>query len=360
MDAAGRERGKIKVLLVDDSMIALTLLKRMLSTASDIEVAGTAGNGKEALALIPELDPAVVITDLHMPVMGGLEFTKEVMARYPRPLLVVSVSVQEGSHNVFNLLEAGAVDVFPKPRSLIEEEFMARAEELKSRIRILAGVHVFRRVKKGPPAAATPVKLKSPGATPQAPRIVAIGASTGGPQALQSILGQLPPDFPLPIVCVQHIGDGFLNGLIEWLGKSSQLSVMIAPEGEAPRPGTVYFPPEGAHLVVDETGRFRHSHEGPVSGHCPSVTMTFKSIAARYGAGAIGTLLTGMGADGAEGMKAIADAGGATIAQDEKTSVVFGMPRRAIDLGAAGEVLPLDSIATAIAAKVQSNAEKGG
>lgn len=336
----------IKVLLVDDSPLALTILKRMLSTAGDIEVVGTAKNGEEALRLIPELDPKVILTDLHMPVMDGLEFTKEVMDRYPRPILVVSVSVREGSLNVFNLLGVGAVDVFQKPKSGIEAEYLQETEELVKKVRILSGVHVFRRAKPIPSIRSLPEREgRGEGA---ALRIVVIGASTGGPQALQQILAQMPSDFPLPIVCIQHIGEMFLPGLIEWLQSVCQLKVRVAQDGEMPLAGNVYFPSEGRHLILDEGGRFRCSMEPPVNGHRPSITVMFNSVAKRCGKGAIGVLLTGMGSDGAEGMKAIADAGGTTIAQDEMTSIVFGMPKSAIELNAAGKVLPLYEIGATI------------
>lgn len=333
----------IKVLLVDDSPLALTILKRMLSTAGDIDIVGTAKNGEEALRVIPELDPDVILTDLHMPVMDGLEFTKEVMDRYPRPILVVSVSVREGSLNVFKLLDAGAVDMFQKPKSGLEAEYLQETEELVKKVRILSGVHVFRRAK---PSA--DLKESASRTTDHALGIVAIGASTGGPQALQQILAQMPSAFPLPIVCVQHIGEMFLFGLLEWLQSVCQLKVRVAVDGEMPVAGTVYFPPEGTHLIIDEGGRFRCSMQPPVNGHRPSITVTFKSVAERCGKGAIGVLLTGMGSDGAEGMKAIADAGGTTIAQDEMTSIVFGMPKQAIELNAVQQVLPLYEIGATI------------
>lgn len=339
----------IKVLLVDDSPLALTILKRMLSSAEDIEIVGTAKNGEEALRLIPSLDPKVILTDLHMPVMDGLEFTKEVMGRYPRPILVVSVSVAESSLNVFNLLGAGAVDVFQKPKSGIETAYLQQTEELVKKVRILSGVHVFRRGKPSSEFVVRSSALKeSESRSTNHARIVAIGASTGGPQALQQILAALPADFPIPVICVQHIGEMFLSGLLEWLQSACRLRVRIAGDGETPTAGNVYFPPEGTHLIIDESGRFGYPVEPSVNGHRPSITVTFKSVAKRYTKGALGVLLTGMGNDGAEGMKAIADAGGATIAQDEATSIVFGMPRQAIELNAAGQVLPLGNIPAAI------------
>jgi two-component system, chemotaxis family, protein-glutamate methylesterase/glutaminase len=175
-------------------------------------------------------------------------------------------------------------------------------------------------------------------------RIVAIGASVGGPPALNTVLRALPADFPLPILCVQHIGPGFVRGLVEWLGSDCKLKVKVAEQGELPRAGTVYFPPESLHLLLDGHGRLITSAQAPVSGHRPSVTVTFNSVAAFYGKAAAGILLTGMGEDGAEGLKTIAEAGGLTIAQDEKTSVVFGMPGHAVALGAARFVLPIGKI----------------
>lgn len=339
MDTGDAGRGQIiKVLLVDDSRVALTVLKRILSRATDIRVVGEAENGKDALLLIPRLDPDVICTDLHMPVMDGLEFTREVMDKFPRPILVVSVSVKEGSQNVFKLLEAGAVDVFQKPRSGLEEDYARLSDEFMSRIRILSGVRVFRRARK----AAEPVMRTE--AAPGEMKMVAIGASTGGPQALYAILSSLPKDFPVPVVCVQHISNGFLTGLVEWLDSVCPMKVKVAGDGERPVGGTVYFPREGTHLVIGGDGAFKYSNEPPLNGHRPSITMALKSVARAYGRAAIGVVLTGMGDDGAEGMRAIAEGGGVTIAQDEKTSVVWSMPRNAIELKAAGEVVPLEDI----------------
>lgn len=344
-DTGQNESRDIKVLLVDDSPIAIMLFKRMLAPAKDISVVGTASNGKEALDLIPKVDPAVICTDLHMPVMDGLQLTKEVMERFPRPILVASVSVLEGSQNVFDLLEAGAVDIFQKPRGGTDTDYMSLAKAFQRRIRILTGVHVFRRFKR-PAAAVEPLRMSAKNSIRY--KVVVIGASTGGPQALQHILSRLPANFPLPVICVQHIESGFLGGFIDWLQATSQMKVSIAADGETPAAGRVYFPPEHTHLVIDGTGRLRYLNDGPFDGHRPSVTVTFKSAAERFGSGTIGVILTGMGNDGSGGMKAISEAGGATIAQNEETSVVFSMPRHAIELGAAGLVLPIDQIPSAI------------
>jgi two-component system chemotaxis response regulator CheB len=314
----------------------------MLSTSPEIQVVGTAGNGKEALELIPQLKPAVICTDLHMPVMDGFELTKRVMEVYPTPILVVSVSVQKDRvHNIFRLLEAGAVDVMPKPRNGLDSDYERLTQELIQKVKVLSGVLVFRKQKKEPVS----VRKVQPKIEEMSFRIVVIGASTGGPQALQKILTQLPHNFPLPVICVQHISKGFMDGFVDWLIPQCRMTIKIAQTGEFPIPGMIYFAPEGTHLTVDNKGRLITSAEPSQNGFCPSITVTMKSVADTYGSKAVGILLTGMGKDGAEGMMAIAQAGGITVAQDEESSVVFGMPKAAIELGAARYVLPPNDIA---------------
>ena len=208
----------IRVLLVDDSALVLTILKRMLSTAPEIQVVGTARNGREALELIPQLQPAVICTDLHMPVMDGLELTRKVMRQHPRPILVVSASVQEeNTQHIFRLLAAGAIDVCPKHRSGLVSEYAQLTQELIGKIKILADVVVVRQHRNVSSVPTSPHTVRPVYTGPAAVRIVAIGASTGGPQALQTILTALPSDFRVPVLCVQHISDGFLRGLVDWL-----------------------------------------------------------------------------------------------------------------------------------------------
>jgi two-component system chemotaxis response regulator CheB len=291
--------------------------------------------------------------------MDGLEFTKHIMADYPRPILVISASVQpDDTHNIFQLLEAGAVDVFPKPGAGLAADYELVKQELISKIRVLSGVTVFtkRRLPAVPtlPTRSTPSSTisVSTGSSPELKRILAIGASTGGPQALQAVLTQLPANLPFPVLCVQHISEGFLQGLVNWLRSECRLNVKIAQAGELPLPGTVYFAPERVHLELDSQGKFLCVASALVDGHRPSVTVTFKSVAKFYGKAAIATLLTGMGRDGAAGMQAIAAAGGTTIAQDENSSVVFGMPKEAIALGAVQHILPVTDIANFIVNKI--------
>jgi two-component system chemotaxis response regulator CheB len=342
----------IRVLLVDDSPIVLHILQRLLSNSHGIQVVGTAADGKEAFKLVPTLNPDVICTDLHMPVMDGLEFTREVMANYPRPILVVSVSVEPGSPNIFRLIEAGAVDIYAKPRDILSGDMNKLANELASKIRILAGVRVFRRTNN---ALGAPVSKLSPKPAvmprPQIPvRIVVIGASTGGPQALHNILVHLSAAFPVPIVCVQHIGSTFLSEMVAWLAEVSPLPVRKATQGESPQPGIVYFSPEDTHLELGKNGCFELTLAQPYDGHRPSVTVTMRAVARCFGASTLGVLLTGMGRDGAEGMASIAAAGGITIAQDEASSVIYGMPKVAVELGAVQHILPLEQIAPALEA----------
>ncbi len=344
----------IKLLLVEDSIIVTTILKKIFNSAPDIEVVGTAVNGIEGLELVYKLQPDVICTDLHMPKMNGLEFTSEVMEKCPRPILVISASVQEDDiRHVFDLLEAGAVDVIPKPRAGTITDYELMRTQLINKVRVIAGVKVFTRKKSrlsqtvaipAPPPSSAPPQFSGKTAT----KIVVIGASTGGPQALQAILSQLKPGFPYPLICVQHISMGFLSGLLDWLATSCPLPIKTAVHGEIPQAGVVYFPPENQHLQINSMGRFLCSSLPPVDGHRPSVTVTLQSVGQYYRSNAIGILLTGMGRDGAAGLLAMSQAGGFTIAQDEASSVVFGMPKEAIALGAAKKVLPLQDIAATL------------
>ena len=189
-------------------------------------------------------------------------------------------------------------------------------------------------------------KVQAPGYRPSVSGLVVIGASTGGPQALQQILTRLPANFPMPILCVQHISKGFMHGLVQWLAPQCAMEVKIAESGERPAAGTVYFPKENTHLDLDAEGRLVTSNAPPINVHRPSVTVTFRAAARLYGKSSIGILLTGMGQDGVQGLGAIAQAGGITIAQDEKSCVVFGMPKCAIESGVVSHVLPLSNISS--------------
>lgn len=346
----------IKVLLVEDSPIALEILQRLLSSSEEVKVVGTARNGKQALDIIQGSNPDVICVDLFMERMDGLELTRQVMAKYPRPILVVSNAVQStDTDNIFQFLQAGAVDVFPKPATGLPSEYEKVKTALINKIKVLSGVRVFTKPLKDlqtPKVASSPaISTKQPptvdpiAALKSQFKVLAIGASTGGPSAFEKILYNLPANFPMPVICAQHISEGFLEGMVNWLDQHCALKVKIAQVGDLPQPGTIYFAPEMRHLELDPRGKFIYSEGTQARAYCPSITMLFKSITRFYGKTCIGVLLTGMGNDGAEGMKSIFDNEGLTIAQDESTSIIFGMPKEAIDLGAARYVLPIQDIA---------------
>lgn len=271
----------------------------------------------------------------------GLDLTRGIMATDPRAILVVSrLGQKEDPEKTFLLFEAGAIEVFPMSENDSELALHSSAQESIKKIEILSGVMVLRRRQILPPIAMKPQDLLSCDCAQAIRGVVVMGALTGGPQALKEILVQLPADFPLPIVCVQHISQGFLQGLIDWLKVDCSLTVAIAKAGERPQAGTVYFPPECRHLKFDADGRFLVVNGPKVGNHLPSVTVSFQSAADRFGSHVIGVLLTGMGQDGVDGMVAIADRGGITIAQNEQSCVVFGMPQRAIEVKAASHILP--------------------
>ncbi|MGC9503769.1 chemotaxis-specific protein-glutamate methyltransferase CheB [Baaleninema sp.] len=341
----------IRVLVAEDSPVVQIVLKRLFSGCSDIELVAMARTGKEALDLLPRVKPDVVCTDLHMPEMNGLELTEEIMSTMPLPILVLSASVQaEDTQNVFRVLNAGAVDVLPKPIDSSVGNWDDLKQELLTKIRVLSGVAVFTHRRRTASVTKTPTVTREERL--RSYQVLAVGASTGGPQALLSILSTIPKNFPVPIVCVQHISRGFLQGLVAWLNSETHITVEIASAGSIAKPGTAYFPPEDKHLIFDRPGRFAYSDVPPLSGHRPSVTVLFESVARCYGRRAVGVLLTGMGKDGATGMLEIERAGGLTVAQDEASSVVFGMPKEAIALGAAHYVLPLNEISPMLLEKV--------
>ena len=330
----------IPIFLVEDSPVCMAILKRMVSDTPNVEVVGEATNGKEALEMIPLTNPKVICTDLEMPVMDGLQFTKEVLTRFPRPILVISNYVhRENQHNIFQLLEAGAIDVFPKPRGGSQSEYLAQSQALIEKIQVLSGVVVIPRVATARESQQSSTPLVASPQKRSAARVIVIGASTGGPQTLQVILSQLPRNFSLPIICVQHLTEGFLEGLVGWLASHCPLKVCMAHNHQPPQKGTVYFPQEGKHLELDAKGHFCHTTGPPIHGHRPSIDVTFESVGRRFGRSTIGVLLTGMGQDGVAGLKGIAQAGGTTIAQDEPSCFVFGMPKHAIEQDAVTHVL---------------------
>ncbi len=322
------------------------LLVHILSAEGDIQVVGEAVNGAEAVRLVGLLSPDVAVLDVHMPVMDGLEATRLIMEQSPRPVVVVAGSSEpNGETRSFRALEAGALAVLDKPRGPGSPLFSESAAELLRTVRLMAEVKVVtRRPWRGP----SPVVSLERRAPPTRVDLVAVAASTGGPKALAAILRELPLDFPAPVLVVQHISPGFEAGLARWLDSLSPLSVRLAVHGKPLGPGDVVIAPRDLHVGVSSRGRVHLSAAAPIEGHRPSATYLFRAVAEAYGSSALGVVLTGMGRDGAEGLLTLRRAGAWTIAQDESTSVVYGMPREAASLGAVAQVLPLDEIASAV------------
>jgi len=340
-----------KVVLVEDSPVALEILQRLLNSSPDVDVVGTARNGVEGLEVITKTKPDVICTDFMMENMDGLEMTQRVMADDPRPILVISNFVQKKDvDNVFRLLQAGAADVFPKPSTDSPTDYEKLKSALVTKIKVLSNMKVTQK-RPGQPHSAKPMTSgafsgNQPLMTNVSSRVkvITIGASTGALPAIQKIVCQLPANFPLPIICTVHVSTGVLSGLVNWLSGECPLRVKIAEVGESPAPGTVYFAPEKNDLELDDRGKFIYSDCPETNKHCPSITATFQSIARFYGKATAGVLLTGLGRDGAEGLQAIAQAGGITLAQDDKGGA-YGMVKEAMNLDAVQQVLAIEKIA---------------
>jgi two-component system, chemotaxis family, protein-glutamate methylesterase/glutaminase len=327
----------IRVLVADDSELFRELLGRVVVGEPGFEVVALAADGNAAAALARSLRPDVITMDLNMPDADGFSGIARIMAETPTPILVLTANPAEMVG--FRALSLGALDILEKPQASTDLEQYGQL--LRSRLRLLAGVKVIRHLR------GLREHRLAPHSSSARPELVVIGASLGGPRALAAILRALPPSFPVPVAVVQHIADGFTEGLASWLATEARLEVREARDGDRLRPGLVVLAPTGRHLLVGE-GVARLSDAAALDGFKPSVTPLFASAAHSYGARACGVMLTGMGRDGAAGLRAIKDAGGPTIAQDEATSAVFGMPRAAIELGAVDRVLPLDAIPRAL------------
>lgn len=329
----------IRVLVADDSELFRELLSRVIAADPGFDVVAVAADGNAAAALARTLKPDVITMDLNMPDADGFSGIARIMAETPTPILVLTANRAEVVG--FKALSLGALDIVEKPAATVDLD--AYGAQIRSRLKLLAGVKVIRHLR-----GLRGQKPRLPtAASPRRTDLVVIGASLGGPRALATLLKGLPPTFPAPLVVVQHIADGFTEGLAAWLHQESRLDVREARDGDPLHPGCVLLAPSGAHLLVME-GSVRLSDAAPVDTFKPSVTPLFASAARSYGARACGVLLTGMGRDGAVGLKALKEAGAETLAQDEATSAVFGMPRAAIELGAVGRVLALEDISRAL------------
>lgn len=341
----------IRILVVDDSPSVRLGIRLVLESDPELKVVGEARNGEESIVLSQTLRPDIVTMDIMMPGMGGYEAISRIMSETPCPILVLTgVESKDMVEVSFKALTLGALSVLPKAAALAPDNDAGR--ELISQIKLMAGIKVVRRrlvtgeePRKALGGLAVPSRHTFMPRMKKEARLVAIGTSTGGPPALQIILGGLPPDFPLPIAIVQHISVGFSSGLASWLAHVSPLRCKLGEHGEILKPGTVYIAPDSKHMTVHNEGYLLLDGSEPASGHRPAINVLFESVARNFGASALGILLTGMGKDGARGLKAMRQAGAYTIAQDEKTSVVFSMPQAAIELSAADEILDLNLIA---------------
>jgi len=335
---------KVKVLLVDDSEITREVLQRLLESDPAISVTGIAENGKEALDKVQKLKPDIVIMDINMPIMDGFEATEQIMAFCPTPILILSSALNKGGiYTTFNALAIGAVDVMEKPAISPNASWSEIGSALVKRVKLVSQAKVLTHLKG---------KLRNISRLPEGDpvrrlnncELVGIGASTGGPSVVMRILKAIPPDYNVAVVVVQHMANGFTENFVDWLGSSCKIKIKLAEEGEKIEKGKVLIAPDGFHTAVSKRKTIRLISSDPVNNVKPAVDVLFNSIAEEYGSHAVGVLLTGMGADGADGLKRIRMCGGATIAQSEESCTVFGMPKVAIEKGAAMEILSIEDI----------------
>lgn len=335
----------IRVLVIDDSAVMRAFLGRVVESQPDMELVGVSPDPLIAFDRIRRQPPDVITLDVEMPRMNGLDFLRNLMAMRPIPVIMISSLTREGAETTLRALELGAVDFFPKPASF--DQLESGAHEIAEKIRAAAGARVMRHGRPPPPPsgfAPLPGRATGPAALH---RMIGIGASTGGVEALRDVLTHLPANMP-PILIAQHMPPGFTETFARRLDSLCEMTVKQADDNEIVRTGVAYIAPGGRHLTVSRRGVgyfLRVTEDPPVNRHRPSVDTLFRSIARAAGRQAVAVMLTGMGADGAEAMLELSRTGAHTIAQDEATSVVFGMPRQAIALGGVREVLPLGEIA---------------
>ncbi|CAN5918388.1 chemotaxis-specific protein-glutamate methyltransferase CheB [soil metagenome] len=340
---------RLTVLVVDDSAVARMHLVHLLEADPEIRVIGTVNDGEAAIAFLKEHQPNVVLMDVNMPGLDGFETTRRIMETHP-----VAVVICSGTENpqdlaaTFRVLEAGAVACAEKPVGYERREFEQTASELRHVVKQMARIKMVTHWQRA--AAARSLESSEPPVKrrcyPKGIAVVGIGASTGGPVALQKIFADLPKDFSPPILVVQHIGPGFIGGLTTWLGATTSLQIGLASHGAQPLPGHVYFAPDGHHMGLARDGSIDLSQAPPENEMRPAISYLFRSLARECGPAAVGVMLTGMGEDGAIELKQMRDEGAMTIAQDSATSVVHGMPGVAIALGGATHVSALGDIAT--------------
>jgi two-component system chemotaxis response regulator CheB len=364
----------IRVLVAEDSAVTREYLVYLLEQDSALQVVGTARDGVDAVAQAERLKPDVILMDVHMPRLNGYEATRQIMERVPTPIVMISgSSSRDEAAMAFRALQAGAVTLVDKPGGPDHPAQAETTQRLLESVKLMSEVKVIRRWPRGR-GQGTGVRDWGSGVSgqgeltiPQPPtpsprriRLIAIGASTGGPQVLAEILGKLPGDLGVPILVVQHITAGFVPGLADWLNQVSRLRVKVAQAGDPVQRGTVYLAPDRSQMGITREGRVHLTNEDTEGGFSPSASYLFQSVAETYGRSAVGVLLSGMGRDGAEGLRRLREAGGVTIAQDEESSIVFGMPGEAIRQGAAEYVLSPEQIAALIRSLAAPKAGVGG
>lgn len=336
----------IKVLVVDDLPVVREFVTHILDSDPEIRVIGTASNGEEAVLAVRDMRPDVVTMDVHMPKMDGFEATRIIMETTPVPIIIVSGSVDPREVSMtFRAVEAGAVAFVARPAGIGHTYHEKNVRELLQNVRAMSGVRVVRRWPRSTrEGQAFLLPEKAVRRETSETGVVAIGASTGGPVVIQLILASLSRDFPAPVLIVQHMAKGFTRGFAEWLALSSGIPVKLAVHGEPLHPGCAYVAPDGFDLLVESEGWITLKKGDNSKSHCPSVSHLFRSVSEVYGGNAVGILLTGMGKDGAEELLLMKERGAVTIAQNEESSIVYGMPGEADRLNAATHILPPDSI----------------
>ena len=348
----------IKVLVVDDSALIRALLKEIIQAGPELELVGQAPDAYVARDLIKQLNPDVLTLDVEMPRMDGLTFLEKLMRGRPMPVVMISSLTEQGSEATFRAMELGAVDFVAKPKLGIREGMQAYAEEICYKIKAASLARLIPRQTQVP-TVQEPLAIQGPRPIIGTEKLIAIGASTGGTEAIKDVLLGLPADSP-GIVITQHMPPGFTRSFAERLNRMTRLNVVEAKGGERILPGHAFLAPGDKHLLVERSGAnyvTRLSDAEPVRRHKPAVDPMFRSVAQCAGRNVIACLLTGMGKDGAQGMLEIRQAGGYTVAQNEATCVVYGMPREAVAIGGAEDILPLGEIAEAL---LQQARKRGG
>ncbi len=330
----------IRVLVVDDSAFVREWLVSILSLVDEISVIGEATNGQEAIDKVHALRPDLVTMDIEMPVMDGLEAIEQIMASMPVPILVVTV--RGDSHTAFEALSRGALELVDKADINSDT-----AEEFIRKVKLLSEIKVIKHIRGIQHFTATK-ETQRPLGESGPDKVIAIASSTGGPAALSRIVSELPENLPCPLVIAQHIADGFVSGMVDWLNGTSSLNIVEGREGEEIIPANVYIAPSEKHMQITSANEITLTEKGPGDIYTPSCDILLSSVASVYGSGAVGIILTGMGDDGASGIGKIKEAGGVTIAQDEESSAVFGMPKVAIENGCIDRIITLDDISQEI------------